>query len=45
MNLTISFNALEGINTPQNFKIEGYIKKKNVIVLIDLGMLGSGGPA
>eukprot|EP00253_Pinus_taeda_P002551 PITA_02551 len=37
MNPTISCNALEGITTPQNLKIEGYIKKKKVIVLIDLG--------
>jgi hypothetical protein len=34
---TISFNALAGINTPQTLKIEGYIKKKNLIVLIDYG--------
>jgi hypothetical protein len=31
----ISCNALDGINTPQTLKIEGYIKKKKVIVLID----------
>jgi hypothetical protein len=31
----ISFNALDGINTPQTLKIEGYIKKKKVIVQID----------
>ena len=37
MNLTISCNALEGITTPQTLKIEGYIKKKKVIVLIDSG--------
>jgi hypothetical protein len=28
---------LAGINTPQTLKIEGYIKKKKVIVLIDSG--------
>jgi hypothetical protein len=28
---------LDGINTPQTLKIEGYIKKKKVIVLIDFG--------
>ena len=33
----ISCNALAGINTPQTLKIEGYIKKKKVIVLIDYG--------
>jgi hypothetical protein len=33
---TISCNALDGITTPQTLKIEGYIKKKKVIVLIDL---------
>jgi hypothetical protein len=32
---TISCNALVGISTPQTLKIEGYIKKKKVIVLID----------
>ena len=37
MNLTISCNALAGITTPQTNKIEGYIKKKKVIVLIDSG--------
>ena len=37
MNLTIFCNALSGITTPQNLKIEGHIRKKNVIVLIDLG--------
>jgi len=30
-------NALVGINTPQTLKIEGYIKKKKVLVLIDSG--------
>jgi hypothetical protein len=30
---TISCNALAGISTPQTLKIEGYIKKKKVIVL------------
>jgi hypothetical protein len=34
---TISCNALVGINTPQTLKIEGYIKNKKVIVLIDYG--------
>ena len=34
---TISCNALVGISTPQTLKIEGYIKKKKVIVLIDFG--------
>jgi hypothetical protein len=34
---TISCNALDGIITPQTLKIEGYIKKKKVIVLIDSG--------
>jgi len=37
MNLTISCNALTGITTPQILKIEGHIKKKKVIVLIDSG--------
>jgi len=37
MNQTIFCNALAGINTPQTLKIEGHIKKKKVIVLIDLG--------
>eukprot|EP00253_Pinus_taeda_P002738 PITA_02738 len=37
MNLTISFNALARITTPQTIKIEGHIKKKKVIVLIDSG--------
>eukprot|EP00253_Pinus_taeda_P028420 PITA_28420 len=37
MNPTIYCNALAGINTPQTIKIEGHIKKKKVIVLIDLG--------
>ena len=35
MNLTISCNALAGNTTPQTLKIEGHIKKKKVIVLID----------
>jgi len=35
--MTISCNVLAGITTPQTLKIEGYIKKKNIIVLIDLG--------
>ena len=37
MSPTISCNALAGITTPQTLGIEGYIKKKNVIVLIDSG--------
>ena len=36
MRLTISYNALTRITTPQNIKI-GHIKKKKVIVFIDLG--------
>jgi hypothetical protein len=36
---TIPCNALVGISTPQTLKIEGYIKKKNVIVLIDSGSI------
>ena len=36
MNATICFNALVGITTHQTLNIEGYIKKKKVIVLIDL---------
>ena len=35
MNLTISSNALEEISTPKTIDIEGHIKKKKVIVLID----------
>jgi hypothetical protein len=34
---TISCNALARISTPQTLKIEGFIKKKKVIVLIDSG--------
>jgi hypothetical protein len=34
---TISCNALARISTPQTLKIEGYIKNKKVIVLIDFG--------
>jgi len=37
MNPTISCNPLAGITTPQTIKIEGHIKKKKVIMLIDLG--------
>eukprot|EP00253_Pinus_taeda_P028985 PITA_28985 len=37
MNPTISCNALVGITTPQTIKIEGQIKKKKAIVLIDSG--------
>eukprot|EP00253_Pinus_taeda_P028229 PITA_28229 len=39
MNPTISCNALAGITTPQTIKIEGQIKKKKVIVLIDQEVL------
>ena len=35
MNMTIFCNAWAGITTPQTIKIEGHIKKKKVIVLID----------
>ena len=38
MNLTISSNALARITTPQTIKIEGHIKNKKVIVLIDSGI-------
>ena len=37
MSSTILCNALAGITTPQTLNIEGYIKKKKVIVLIDSG--------
>jgi hypothetical protein len=37
MTPTISCHALAGISTPQTLKIEGYIKNKKVIVLIDSG--------
>ena len=37
MSLTISCNALVGITTLQTLNIEGHIKKKKVILLIDLG--------
>jgi carbamoylphosphate synthase small subunit len=37
MTPTISCHALVGISTPQTLKIEGYIKNKKVIVLIDYG--------
>ena len=37
MSPTISCNAMAGITTPQTLKIEGHIKKKRVIVLIDSG--------
>jgi hypothetical protein len=33
----ISCNVFAGISTPQTLNIEGYIKKKKVIVLIDSG--------
>ena len=32
---TVSCHALAGISTPQTLKIEGYIKKKKVTMLID----------
>ena len=35
MTPTISGKEFDGISTPQTLKIEGYIKKKKVIVLID----------
>ena len=38
MSLTISCNSLAGITTPQTLKIEGHIKKKKVIVLIESGI-------
>jgi len=38
MNLTISCNALAGITTPNTIKIDGHIKNKNIIVLIDSGI-------
>ena len=37
MNPTISCNELKEITTRQTIKIEGHIKKKKVIVLIDSG--------
>ena len=37
MNPTISCNALVRITTPQTINIEGHIKNKKVIVLIDSG--------
>jgi hypothetical protein len=37
MTPTISCHALTRINTPQTLNIEGYIKKKKVIMLIDFG--------
>jgi len=37
MNLNISCNALAGITTPKTIKIEGHIKKKKLVVLIDSG--------
>jgi len=37
MNPTISCNALAGITTPQDINIEGHIKNKRVIVLMDSG--------
>ena len=38
INPTISCNALARITTPQTIKIEGHVKKKKVIVLIDSGI-------
>ena len=35
MNKTISCNALERTTTPKTLKVEGYIKKKQVIMVID----------
>ena len=37
MNLTISCNTVVAITAPKTLKVEGYIKKKKVIVLIDSG--------
>ena len=37
MSPTISCNSLARITTPQTLKIEGHIKKKKVIALIDSG--------
>ena len=37
MSLNISCNALPRITTPKTLNIEGHIKKKKVIVLIDSG--------
>ena len=37
MSLTILCNALESITTPKTLNIEGHIKEKKVIVLIDSG--------
>ena len=37
MSPNISCKSLAGITTPQTLKIEGHIKNKKVIVLIDLG--------
>ena len=37
MNWAISFNALVGITSPKTVSIEGYIKKKKVIMFIDIG--------
>jgi hypothetical protein len=34
---TIYFHALVGICAPQTLEIQGYIKKKKVIILIDYG--------
>ena len=39
MNPTISYNASARITTPKTIKIEGHIKKKKVIVLIDSGSM------
>ncbi len=37
MNMTISCDVLIGITTSQTLKIEGHIKKKKVVVLLDSG--------
>ena len=37
MNSTISYNALARITTPKALKIEGNIKKKELIMLVDSG--------
>lgn len=35
INPTISYDALDGISTPQTLEIEGYIKEKMLTLLID----------
>ena len=39
INPTISYHALDRINTPQTLKIEGYIKKKKVTMLQKIGSM------